>query len=576
MDKSIIKGVTKMFAPYKATVVLVVLVCLLQGVIDNANPFLLKFLSEHELTEERIIVAAIVSVITIALSFFIKRVTTYTLSIVLDNILEDLRLKIFKHYEELDYSFHSENKIGSTFTLITNDVKTLDHFLYSTITVVFRLIIQMIIALSIISNINTIILLSILPLLIFLSIFEIVHLKHIRKAFRKIRKESEKMNQFIEDRFSGIHTVISYNKEKAEYINLFNIVKNVNKKRKYKWKLLYLHYSVYMCGIKSIFSITIVLGAYFVYTGRLSMTECLLFYSLTRLIVEPFDTLNSITDIFQEGYVSYHKIREFLETEPAVKNSKDNIRIEEKLEGDIEFNNVSFHYPDNNENIIEDFNFTIKQGDYVAFIGESGIGKSTIANLIPRFYDTTNGSITIGGINIKDYNLGELRRHIGIVSQDYYIFHGTVYDNIVYGKVNASIEEVIAAAKKANAHKFISELSNGYNSDIGEKGIKLSGGQKQRIVLARIFLMDPDIYIFDEATSALDNESEKAIQEAMEIASTNKTVISIAHRLSTIEKANKIVVLGKGNGNNIKECGTHEELIEQKGYYYRMLNRDFN
>ena len=268
----------------------------------------------------------------------------------------------------------------------------------------------------------------------------------------------------------------------------------------------------------------------------------------------------------QESMVAYKRVAEFLDTEEEIQNSVHTTK--EKLCGDISFNKVSFGY-DKKEPVLKDINLKINKGEFVAFVGPSGCGKSTLAGLIPRFYDVESGSVSIDGINVKDIDLHTLRQEIGIVQQDIYLFNGTVYDNIAYAVPEASFDDVVRAAKLANAHDFITSLSDGYNTDIGDKGVKLSGGQKQRIAIARLFLLNPQIVIFDEATSALDNNSEKVVQEALEKIASDRTTIVIAHRLSTIRNADKIVFLST---NGIEEVGTHDELMELGGCYAQLYN----
>ena len=287
------------------------------------------------------------------------------------------------------------------------------------------------------------------------------------------------------------------------------------------------------------------------------------FLLYVNLLVDPVKKLINFTEQFQNGMSGFSRFYEILEIEPDIVDKPDAISLNE-VKGEIEFKNVAFKYNDAKEDVFRNINLKVKAGEYIALVGSSGVGKTTMCSLIPRFYEVSEGLITIDGIDIKDIKLKSLRKNIGIVQQDVYLFAGTVMDNIRYGNANATEEDVIRAAKNANAHDFIMELPEGYYTDIGQRGVKLSGGQKQRLSIARVFLKNPPILIFDEATSSLDNESEKVVQESLEKLAKNRTTFVIAHRLSTIKNAQRIIVLAE---DGIKETGTHEELLAKEGVY---------
>lgn len=290
------------------------------------------------------------------------------------------------------------------------------------------------------------------------------------------------------------------------------------------------------------------------------------------VFTDPVRTLIDFTEQFQNGYTGFERFQEILAICPDIEDKKDAVELKD-VKGDITFENVSFQYEENTEKVLNHISLNVPAGAYMALVGSSGAGKSTLCSLIPRFYDVTGGAVKIDGKDVRDLTLKSLRDHIGIVQQDVYLFVGTVFDNIRYGKPDATREEVIEAAKNANAHEFIMSLPNGYDTDIGQRGIKLSGGQKQRLSIARVFLKNPPILIFDEATSALDNESEKVVQDSLEKLAKNRTTFVIAHRLSTIKNAEKIIVLSE---DGIEESGTHEELIARKGTYEKLYNMQFH
>ena len=316
----------------------------------------------------------------------------------------------------------------------------------------------------------------------------------------------------------------------------------------------------------------ILTGTVLIAKGSVDVSDLVTFMLYISVFTDPVRTLIDFTEQFQNGYTGFERFQEILAIYPDIEDKKDAVELKD-VKGDITFENVSFQYEENTEKVLNHISLNVPAGAYMALVGSSGAGKSTLCSLIPRFYDVTGGAVKIDGKDVRDLTLKSLRDHIGIVQQDVYLFVGTVFDNIRYGKPDATREEVIEAAKNANAHEFIMSLPNGYETDIGQRGIKLSGGQKQRLSIARVFLKNPPILIFDEATSALDNESEKVVQDSLEKLAKNRTTFVIAHRLSTIKNAEKIIVLSE---DGIEESGTHEELMARKGTYEKLYNMQFH
>ena len=300
--------------------------------------------------------------------------------------------------------------------------------------------------------------------------------------------------------------------------------------------------------------------------GKMTATDLVTFILYINLFTEPIKKLINFTELFQNGYSGYTRFCEIMEINPDIVDN-ENARALKIVDGDVRFEDVSFGYQDTDERVLKNVNLHVKSGEYVALVGTSGVGKTTLCSLIPRFYDVSEGRILLDGQDIRDVKLKDLREHIGIVQQDVYLFAGTIMENIRYGKPDATDEEIVAAAKAANAHEFIMSFEHGYHTDIGQRGVKLSGGQKQRLSIARVFLKNPPILIFDEATSALDNESEKVVQESLEELAKNRTTFVIAHRLSTIRNAERIIVL---SGEGVAEEGTHQELLERGGVYAQL------
>jgi len=314
--------------------------------------------------------------------------------------------------------------------------------------------------------------------------------------------------------------------------------------------------------------VVIVAGSYFIAMGELEVTDLLTFLLYIGVFTEPIKTLIDFTEQFQNGYSGFERFMEIMNLEPDIADTPNAVALE-NVKGDITFEDVTFSYNDNSETVLNGINLEVPAGAYMALVGSSGAGKTTLCSLIPRFYDVNSGTIRIDGKDIREVTLKSLRSQIGIVQQDVYLFAGTIFENIAYGKPGATMDEVIEAAKNANAHEFIMSFPDGYNTDIGQRGIKLSGGQKQRLSIARVFLKNPPILIFDEATSALDNESEKVVQDSLESLAKNRTTFVIAHRLTTIQNAEKILVLTE---EGIAESGTHEELLAQRGIYEKLYH----
>lgn len=329
--------------------------------------------------------------------------------------------------------------------------------------------------------------------------------------------------------------------------------------------------SVLNAMLTAVTIVVVLVGSRLIIGGNMAIPDLITFLLYIANFTEPVKKLINFTEQFQNGYSGYTRFREIMDIQPDIADKADAKELTDVL-GTVEFRDVSFRYEDATEKVLDHVSLNVPAGSYVALVGSSGGGKTTLCSLIPRFYDVTDGSVCIDGNDVRDVTLQSLRNNIGIVQQDVYLFAGTVMDNILYGRPDATREEVIEAAKNANAHEFIMSLPQGYETDIGQRGIKLSGGQKQRLSIARVFLKNPPILIFDEATSALDNESEKVVQDSLEKLAKNRTTFVIAHRLSTIKNAEKILVLTE---NGIEEEGTHEELLAKKGIYEKLYHMQF-
>jgi len=480
----------------------------------------------------------------------------------------DMRSDLFNHLQTLSHSYYSEHKVGQIMARITSDLFDVTEFAHHCPEEIFIASLKIIVSFIILCTINiplTIIMFASLPLIfIIVKFFN----KRMRSAFKEQRHQVGEINSQVEDTLLGIRVVKSFANEDIESKKF----EEGNKKFLDIKKLSYL----YMAGFQTsnrafeglLYIAVVVAGSIFMINGSVSPADLTAYLLYIGTLLATLRTIIQFTEQFQRGMTGIERFIEILDT-PSDIVEEENSKEIKNVQGDIKFENVSFSYSDDNTEVLSNINLDIKKGDSIALVGPSGGGKSTLCNLIPRFYDVTEGRILIDGINIKEITLKSLRDSIGVVQQDVYLFSGTVFENISYGLPGANKEAVIEAAKLAGAHEFISNLENGYDTYVGERGVKLSGGQKQRISIARVFLKNPPILILDEATSALDNESEKIVQDSLEKLAKGRTVFTIAHRLTTIRNANLILVLTE---NGIEEQGTHKELIEKGGLYSNLYS----
>ncbi len=483
----------------------------------------------------------------------------------------DMRAEIFDHFQKLSFAFYDNQKVGQLMSRITTDLFDITELMHHGPENIILSIIKIIGAFAILLSINPLLALAAFVVLPFMFAFAYYMNKKMRLAFRQNRVRIAEINGQIEDNLSGIRVVKSFANEaiENEKFRQGNEGFLAAKKNSYHYMG---SFNAGMGAFTTLIQVCVILaGTVLIAYGRVNISDLVTFLLYISVFTEPVRTLIDFTEQFQNGYTGFERFREIMDIEPDIKDADDATELCE-VKGDISFENVSFRYEENTEQVLDHINLNVPAGSYMALVGSSGAGKSTLCSLIPRFYDVTNGSVRIDGKDIRSLTLKSLRDHIGIVQQDVYLFVGTVYDNIRYGKPDATREEVIAAAKNANAHDFIMSLPNGYETDIGQRGIKLSGGQKQRLSIARVFLKNPPILIFDEATSALDNESEKVVQDSLEKLAKNRTTIVIAHRLSTIRNAEKILVLTE---EGIAEEGTHQELMEKQGIYEKLYQMQF-
>ena len=546
----------------------------LSAVIALSIPLIVRYVTNTLIylpAEEilsQIVTVAIVLMVLIGLDFFCKYFIGNYGHVMGAKIEYNMRAEIFAHMQKLSFSFYDDQKTGQLMSRITSDLFDITELLHHGPENLILSILKISGALIILTGIDPKLTIAAFAVLPFMFVYAFFLNRKMRRAFRRNRQKIAEINGQIEDNLSGIRVVKSFANEEVEN-EKFKVGNDGFLSAK---KNSYFYMGSFHAGVHAFTSlvqvVVIVVGSYFIAMGELNVTDLLTFLLYIGVFTEPIRTLIDFTEQFQNGYSGFERFMEIMNIEPDIADAPNAEELQ-NVKGDISFENVTFAYNDHSDTVLNGVNLEVPAGAYMALVGSSGAGKTTLCSLIPRFYDANAGTIRIDGKDIKTVTLKSLRSQIGIVQQDVYLFAGTIFENIAYGKPGASMEEVVQAAKNANAHDFIISFPDGYQTDIGQRGIKLSGGQKQRLSIARVFLKNPPILIFDEATSALDNESEKVVQDSLESLAKNRTTFVIAHRLTTIQNAEKILVLTE---DGIAESGTHEELLEKKGIYEKLYH----
>lgn len=484
----------------------------------------------------------------------------------------DLRNELFQHYQKLSFSFYDEQKTGQLMSRLTNDLFSLTELYHHGPEDIVISFIKFFGAFIILATINLKLTLIVFAFIPVMGAFIYYYNRKMKRAFKRNKQRVGDINARIEDNLSGIRVVKSFGNESHEIIKFHD----ENSRYVSSKKNSYFYMGKFHSGLGAFTSMVTVaavfFGAIFISNDGLNTADLIAFLIYINNLIDPVKKFINFTEQFQDGITGFERFMEILEIEPDIKDKKDAHNLLD-VKGAIEYRHVGFRYNQKSDYVLKDIDLKVAPGEYIALVGSSGAGKTTICSLLPRFYEVSEGDIFIDGQNIKDIKLNSLRQNIGIVQQDVYLFAGTILDNIRYGRFDATDEEVIEAAKKANAHDFIMELPDGYDTDCGQRGVKLSGGQKQRLSIARVFLKNPPILIFDEATSALDNESEHIVQQSLESLAKNRTTLVIAHRLSTIKNAKRICVLST---KGIEEEGTHDELLAKNGQYATFYKMQFN
>lgn len=570
----LVKRFVPYFKPYIPILILDLLCASLTTVCELVFPMLVRNITDMGMNDPAALTIGLI--VKIGVFYLILRIIDAganfymadTGHIMGAKIETDMRRDLFDHLQTLSHSFYSNHKIGQLMSRITSDLFDITEFAHHCPEEFFICGLKICVSFVILCGVNiplTLIVFLSMPLIfLFVKFFN----SRMRRAFKRQREQIGEINSQVEDSLLGIRVVKSFANEEMEKEKF----EDGNKKFLDTKKVGYF----YMAGFQTsnrffegIMYITVVVaGGIFMMNKQINPADLTAYLLYVSTLLASLRTIIQFTEQFQRGMTGIERFLEVMDTPADIVEDEDAEELKD-IEGNIDFEDVSFHYSDDETEILSDINLHIKKGESVALVGPSGGGKTTLCNLIPRFYDATSGRILIDGHDIRHVTLKSLRNTVGTVQQDVYLFSGTVFDNIAYGLPDASREDVIKAAKRAGAHEFISALPEGYETYVGERGVKLSGGQKQRISIARVFLKNPPILILDEATSALDNESEKLVQESLEELSRGRTVFTIAHRLTTIRNASLILVLTE---NGIEEQGTHKELMQKRGLYYSLYS----
>ena len=482
----------------------------------------------------------------------------------------DMRKELFEHYERLSFSYYDRNNTGQMMSKLVSDLFDISEMAHHGPENLFISIIKIVGSFVFLFMIQARLSLLLLIVVIVMAVVSFAQNKRMRATFADNRRRIGDINATLQDSLSGIRIVQAFANESIEEAKFRkgNEAFLESKKRNYRAMGTFSSGNMFFQGM--MYLITLVAGGYFVAKGSMSVEDVAMFALYIGIFISPIRILVELTEMLQKGFSGFERFLRVVEEHPDVVNEPDAVPVKNPG-GDIVFDDVSFQYEEN-ETVLSHLSFKVKAGQSIALVGPSGGGKTTICSLIPRFYNTTGGRITLGGQDIRHIQLESLRKSIGIVQQDVYLFSGTIRENIAYGKPDATMEEIVEAGKKANIHEFVMSLPDGYETFVGERGARLSGGQKQRISIARIFLKNPPVLILDEATSALDNESEAYIQKSLDALSKGRTTITIAHRLSTIRNAKEILVIDQ---QGIVERGSHEELMDKAGVYARYYNLSF-
>ena len=570
-----LKKFIQYYAPYKGVFFLDLICAAVISLVDLAFPQILRTLTKTLFTESSdVILRALLPITLVLLIMYMiqtgcKYYVSYQGHMMGAYMERDMRQQLFDHYERLSFSYYDQNNSGQMMSKLVSDLFDISEFAHHGPENLFISLIKIIGSFVFLFLINWKLAIPLLVIVAIMLFFSYGQNKKMQATFMDNRRKIGNLNSSLQDTLAGIRVVQSFANEDIEREKFkksnqgFLSSKNAN----YRCMGSFTGGNLFFQGM--MYLMTLVFGGWLIAHGQMESADLAMYALYIGIFISPIQILVELTEMMQKGLSGFRRFLDVVETEPEIVDAEDAEPLE-NIKGHVRYEHVSFHYNDDDSLVLDDVSFDIQAGKSIALVGASGSGKTTICSLLPRFYDVSEGRITIDGKDVRKLTLQSLREQIGLVQQDVYLFCGSIRENIAYGRPDASMEEIIEAAKKANIHEFIMELPDGYETFVGERGTRLSGGQKQRISIARVFLKNPPILILDEATSALDNESERFIQQSLEELAKDRTTITIAHRLSTIRNADEILVVAE---NGIVECGTHDELLEKGGiyaHYYEM------
>lgn len=550
------------------------LVCVLfMSLVDIVFPFLTRFIiNGNAKTVDILIYIGISLIVLYSFRYLLAYIIGYYGHVLGIRIETDMRQDLFTKFEKMDYQYFDDKKSGELLANLTTHLNEISEMSHHTPEDIFSSLIVIVGSFVVCAIVNPLLTLLVSIGILALFIFTLIRRKKMMRCFRSVRKEQGEISSEINSSLQGIQLTKAFDNEEFEINNFKKINDRYKNSRLRQVKEIgFFHSSMnYLINITNL--ILLISGGIMFINGKIDAADLTMFFLYVNFLVSPITKLSNTVETTQNAWSGFERFYKIMNIENKIVSKENSIRVE-SFKGKIEFKNVNFKYKIDSEDVLNNFNLIIEPSKKIAIIGETGVGKSTISKIIPRFYEVNEGEILIDDVNIKDYELYDLRRLIGHVQQDVFIFFGSIRDNILYGNPLASEEEIIEASKKANIYDFIMSLKDGFDTICGERGIQLSGGQKQRISIARIFLKNPNILILDEATSALDNVTEKLIQKSFDELAKGKTTIMIAHRLTTIQDADEIIVLGK---EGIIEKGNHDELMSLNGVYSKMYNNGLN